>query len=139
MKPSISRKMNMVKNIFIKHKRLEEHLLSVDDYFFNHENYEDENFYDRVLLNEGKSKKKDSNKKICRIKNNKGDFVDIKKIKQDKRDDSHILELPPPDGDENLISIGNQLSIPESLNLLRRIKRGKIRFKDFGKKSRHLL
>ena len=90
-------------------------------------------------MNEGKSKKKDSNKKICRIKNNKGDFVDIKKIKQDKRDDSHILELPPPDGDENLISIGNQLSIPESLNLLRRIKRGKIRFKDFGKKSRHLL
>ena len=139
MKPSISRKMNMVKNIFIKHKRIEEQLLSVDDYFFNHENYEDENFYDRVLLNEGKSKKKDSNKKICRIKNNKGDFVDIKKIKQDKRDDSHILELPPPDGDENLISIGNQLSIPESLNLLRRIKRGKIRFKDFGKKSRHLL
>ena len=131
--------MNMVKNIFIKHKRIEEQLLSVDDYFFNHENYEDENFYDRVLLNEGKSKKKDSNKKICRIKNNKGDFVDIKKIKQDKRDDSHILELPPPDGDENLISIGNQLSIPESLNLLRRIKRGKIRFKDFGKKSRHLL
>ena len=131
--------MNMVKNIFIKHKRLEEHLLSVDDYFFNHEIYEDENFYDRVLLNENKSKKKDSNKKICRIKNNKGDFVDIKKIKQDKRDDSHILELPPPDGDENLISIGNQLSIPESLNLLRRIKRGKIRFKDFGKKSRHLL
>ena len=139
MKPSISRKMNMVKNIFIKHKRIEEQLLSVNDYFFNHENYEDENFYDRVLLNEGKSKKKDSNKKICRIKNNKGDFVDIKKIKQDKRDDSHILELPPPDGDENLISIGNQLSIPESLNLLRRIKRGKIRFKDFGKKSRHLL
>ena len=131
--------MNMVKNIFIKHKRLEEHLLSVDDYFFNHEIYEDENFYDRVLLNENKSKKKDSNKKICRIKNNKGDFVDIKKIKQDKRDDSHILELPPPDGDENLISIGNQLSIPESLNLLRRIKRGKIRFKDFGKKSRQLL
>ena len=90
-------------------------------------------------MNENKSKKKDSNKKICRIKNNKGDFVDIKKIKQDKRDDSHILELPPPDGDENLISIGNQLSIPESLNLLRRIKRGKIRFKDFGKKSRQLL
>ena len=59
MKSSISRKMNMVKNIFIKHKRLEEHLLSVDDYFFNHENYEDENFYDRVLLNESKSKKKD--------------------------------------------------------------------------------
>ena len=139
MKPSISRKMNMVKNIFIKHKKIEEQLLSVDDYFFNHEIYEDENFYDRVLLNENKSKKKDSNKKICRIKNNKGDFVDIKKIKQDKRDDSHILELPPPDGDENLISIGNQLSIPESLNLLRRIKRGKIRFKDFDKKSRHLL
>ena len=136
MKPSISRKMNMVKNIFIKHKRLEEHLLSVDDYVFNHEIYEDENFYNRVLLNENKSKKKDSNKKICRIKNNKGDFVDIKKI---RNDDTHLLELPPPEDDSNLISIGNQLSIPESLNLLRRIKRGKIRFKDFGKKSRQLL
>lgn len=136
MKPSISRKMNMVKNIFIKHKRLEEHLLSVDDYFYNHEIYEDENFYNRVLLNENKSKKKDSNKKICRIKNNKGDFVDIKKI---RNDDTHLLELPPPEDDSNLISIGNQLSIPESLNLLRRIKRGKIRFKDFGKKSRQLL
>ena len=141
MKESISKKMNMVKDVFLNQKRLEEHLLSVEDWFFNNhsEVVLDDYYPERQLLNEGKSKKKISSKKVCRIKNNKGEFVDIKKIKQDKRDDSHILELPPPDGDENLISIGNQLSIPESLNLLRRIKRGKIRFKDFGKKSRHLL
>ena len=86
---------------------------------------------ERQLLIEGKSKKKVSNKKICRIKNNKGEFVDIKKIKQDKKDDSHVLELPSPDGEENLITIGNQMSIPESLRLLEKVKRGKKKFRDF--------
>jgi len=70
-------------------------------------------------------------KKICRIKNNKGEFVDIKKIKQDKKDDTNLLELPPPEGDENLISIGNQMTIPESLRLLERVRRGKKKFRDF--------
>ena len=40
-------------------------------------------------------------------------------------------ELPPPEGDENLISIGNQMTIPESLRLLEKVKRGKKKFKDF--------
>ena len=133
MNPSISRKMDMVKNVFLNNKRLEEHLLSVEDWVLdNHsEIFIDEFIPERQLLTEGKSKKKVSNKKICRIKNNKGDFVDIKKIKQDKKDDTHLLELPPPDGDENLISIGNQMTIPESLKLLERIKRGKKKFRDF--------
>ena len=133
MKPSISRKMDMVKDVFLKNKRLEEHLLSVEDWVLdNHsEIFIDEFIPERQLLIEGKSKKKVSNKKICRIKNNKGEFVDIKKIKQDKKDDSHVLELPPPEGDENLITIGNQMSIPESLRLLERVKRGKKKFRDF--------
>ena len=133
MKPSISRKMDMVKKVFLNNKRLEEHLLSVEDWVLdNHsEIFIDEFIPERQLLIEGKSKKKVSNKKICRIKNNKGDFVDIKKIKQDKKDDSHVLELPPPEGDENLITIGNQMSIPESLRLLERVKRGKKKFRDF--------
>ncbi len=133
MKPSISRKMDMVKNVFLNNKRLEEHLLSVEDWVLdNHsEIFIDEFIPERQLLIEGKSKKKVSNKKICRIKNNKGEFVDIKKIKSDKKDDSHVLELPPPEGDENLISIGNQMTIPESLRLLERIKRGKKKFRDF--------
>ena len=133
MNPSISKKMDMVKDVFLNNKRLEEHLLSVEDWILdNHsEIFIDEFIPERQLLIEGKSKKKVSNKKICRIKNNKGEFVDIKKIKQDKKDDTNLLELPPPEGDENLISIGNQMTIPESLRLLERIKRGKKKFRDF--------
>ena len=135
MKPAISRKMDMVKDVFHNNKRLEEHLLSVEDWVLdNHsEIFIDEFIPERQLLVEGKSKKKVSNKKICRIKNNKGEFVDKKKIKQDKKDDSHVLELPSPDGEENLISIGNQMTIPESLRLLEKVKRGKKKFKDFLK------
>ena len=133
MKPSISRKMDMVKDVFLNNKRLEEHLLSVEDWVLdNHsEIFIDEFIPERQLLTESKSKKKVSNKKICRIKNNKGEFVDIKKIKQDKKDDTNLLELPPPEGDENLISIGNQMTIPESLRLLEKVKRGKKKFRDF--------
>ena len=135
MKPSISRKMDMVKDVFLNNKRLQEHLLSVEDWVLdNHSDiFIDEFIPERQLLIEDKSKKKVSNKKICRIKNNKGEFVDIKKIRNDKKDDSHVLELPSPDGEENLISIGNQMTIPESLRLLEKVKRGKKKFKDFLK------
>ena len=134
MKPSISRKMDMVKDVFLKNKKLQEDITFAEFVVNNQEYYDD--FYEEdysypQLLIEGKSKKKVSNKKICRIKNNKGDFVDINKIKQDKKDDSHVLELPPPEGDENLITIGNQMSIPESLRLLEKVKRGKKKFRDF--------
>ena len=134
MKPSISRKMDMVKDVFLKNKKLEESITFAEFVVNNQEYYDD--FYEEdysypQLLIEGKSKKKISNKKICRIKNNKGEFIDIRKIKQDKKDDSHVLELPPPDGDENLITIGNQMSIPESLRLLEKVKRGKKKFRDF--------
>ena len=133
MNPSISRKMDMVKDVFLNNKRLQEHLLSVEDWVLdNHSDiFIDEFIPERQLLIEDKSKKKVSNKKICRIKNNKGDFIDIKKIKNNKKDDTNLLELPPPDGDENLISIGIQMTIPESLRLLEKVKRGKKKFKDF--------
>ena len=144
MNPSISRKMDMVKNVFLNKKRLEESLTFAEFIDNNPRYYDDiDEFYEEdypqlQLLIEGNSnrkvstkKNKISNKKICRIKNNKGDFVDIKKIKQDKRDDSHVLELPSPDGEENLITIGNQMSIPESLRLLEKVKRGKKKFRDF--------
>ena len=144
MNPSISRKMDMVKNVFLNKKRLEESLTFAEFIDNNPRYYDDiDEFYEEdypqlQLLIEGNSnrkvstkKNKISNKKICRIKNNKGDFVDIKKIKQDKKDDTNLLELPPPDGDENLISIGNQMTIPESLRLLEKVKRGKKKFRDF--------
>ena len=137
MKPSISRKMDMVKDVFLNNKRLEESI-AFAEFIDNHDAIYDDDFSYPQLLIEGNSrrkvstkKNKISNKKICRIKNNKGEFVDIKKIKQDKRDDSHVLELPSPDGEENLITIGNQMSIPESLRLLEKVKRGKKKFRDF--------
>ena len=124
----------MVKDVFLKNKKLEESITFAEFVVNNQEYYDD--FYEEdysypQLLIEGKSKKKISNKKICRIKNNKGEFIDIRKIKKDDKDDSHLLELPPPDGDENLITIGNKMSNPESLRLLEKVKRGKKKFRDF--------
>ena len=144
MNPSISRKMDMVKNVFLNKKRLEESLTFakfIDNnprYFDEVDEFYEEDYPELQLLIEGNSnrkvstkKNKISNSRKCRIKNSKGEYVDIKKIKQDKKDDSHILELPPPEGDENLITIGNQMGIPESLRLLEKVKRGKKKFKDF--------
>ena len=144
MNPSISRKMDMVKNVFLNKKRLEESLTFAEfidnnpRYFDQVDEFYEEDYPELQLLIEGNSnrkvstkKNKISNSKKCRIKNSKGEYVDIKKIKQDKKDDSHILELPPPEGDENLITIGNQMGIPESLRLLEKVKRGKKKFRDF--------
>ena len=141
MKPSISRKMDMVKDVFLKNKKLEESITFAEfvvnnpDYY---DEYYEEDYPQLQLLVEGNSKRKVStrknkisNKKICRIKNNKGQLEDIKKIKSDKKHDTNLLELPPPEGDENLISIGNQMTIPESLRLLEKVKRGKKKFRDF--------
>mgnify|MGYP006062720043 CR=1 FL=1 len=129
--------MDMVKNVFLNNKRLRESI-AFGEFIDNHYASYEEDYPQLELLIEGNSRKKVStkenkisNKKICRIKNNKGDFVDIKKIKQNKKDDSHILVLPSPDGEENLITIGNQMSIPESLRLFEKVKRGKKKFKDF--------
>ena len=88
MKPSISRKMDMVKDVFLKNKKLEESITFAEFVVNNQEYYDD--FYEEdysypQLLIEGKSKKKISNKKICRIKNNKGEFIDIRKIKKDDK------------------------------------------------------
>jgi hypothetical protein len=144
MNPSISRKMDMVKNVFLNKKRLEESLTFAEfidnnpRYFDQVDEFYEEDYPELQLLIEGNSnrkvstkKNKISNSRKCRIKNSKGEYVDIKKIKQDKKDDSHILELPPPEGDENLITIGNQMGIPESLRLLEKVKRGKKKFRDF--------
>ena len=115
MNHAISKKMDMVKNVFLRQRQLEEDIAFADFIFNNPDEYYEEDFAQHpMLLMEGKSRKsksKKSSKTIARIKNNKGEFVDIKKIKQDKKDDSHVLELPSPDGEENLISIGNQMTI----------------------------
>jgi len=138
MKPSISRKMDMVKDVFLKDKKLQEDI-SFAEFVVNNPEYYDEFYEDDYpqlqLLVEGNSKRKVStkknkisNNKKCRIKNNKGEYVDIKKVKQD---DTSLLELPPPEDDSQLIQIGNQNTIPESIKLLEKVKKGKKRFVDF--------
>jgi hypothetical protein len=47
------------------------------------------------------------------------------------KDDAQLISLPPPEEDEKLITVGNQMSIPECLNLYRKSKRGKKTLKDF--------
>ena len=144
MNPSISRKMDMVKNVFLNNKRLEESLTFAEfidnnpRYFDQVDEFYEEDYPELQLLIEGNSnrkvstkKNKISNSRKCRIKNSKGDYVDIKKIKNDKKDDTNLLELPPPEGDENLISIGNQMTIPEGVRLLKKMKNGKKKFRDF--------
>ena len=145
MNPSISKKMDMVKDVFLKNKKLQEDI-TFAEFVVNNPEYYDE-FYEEdypqiQLLMEGNSnrkvstrKNKISNKKTkisnsrkCRIKNNKGDYVDIKKVKQD---DTSLLELPPPEDDSQLIQIGNQNTIPENIRLLEKVKKGKKRFIDF--------
>ena len=138
MKPSISRKMDMVKDVFLKDKKLQEDI-TFAEFVVNNPEYYDEFYEDDYpqlqLLVEGNSKRKVStkknkisNNKKCRIKNNKGEYVDIKKVKQD---DTSLLELPPPEDDSQLIQIGNQNTIPESIKLLEKVKKGKKRFVDF--------
>ena len=132
MNSAISKKMDMVKDVFLKQKRLEEDI-AFADFVFSNPDYYEEDFSHPMLLVEGKSrksKKKESNKRIARIKNNKGEYVDIKKVKQD---DTSLLELPPPEDDSQLITIGNQNTIPETKNLLDKIKKGKKGFKEFIK------
>ena len=145
MKPSISKKMDMVKDVFLKNKKLQEDI-TFAEFVVNNREYYDEFYEDDYpqlqLLVEGNSKRKVStrknkisnkknkisNSRKCRIKNSKGEYVDIKKVKQD---DTSLLELPPPEDDSQLIQIGNQNTIPESIKLLEKVKKGKKRFVDF--------
>jgi len=135
----------MVKDVFLKQKKLEEDI-TFAEFVVNNREYYDEFYEDDYpqlqLLVEGNSKRKVStrknkisnkknkisNSRKCRIKNSKGEYVDIKKVKQD---DTSLLELPPPEDDSQLIQIGNQNTIPESIKLLEKIKKGKKRFIDF--------
>ena len=145
MKPSISRKMDMVKDVFLKNKKLEEDI-TFAEFVVNNPDYYDEFYEDDYpqlqLLVEGNSKRKVStrknkisnkknnfsNNRKLRIKNNKGEYIDIKKVKQDN---TSLLELPPPEDDSQLIQIGNQNTIPENIRLLEKVKKGKKKFIDF--------
>ena len=142
MKPSISRKMDMVKDVFLKDKKLQEDITFAEFVVNNpkyYDEYYEEDYPQLQLLVEGNSKtkvstrkNKISNSRKCRIKNSKGEYVDIKKVKQDN---TSLLELPPPEDDSQMIQIGNHNTIPENIRLLEKVKNGKKRFVDFQKQS----
>ena len=74
MNPSISRKMDMVKDVFLNNKRIEESI-AFAEFIENHDAIYDDDYTYPQLLIEGNSRKKVStkknkisNKKICRIK-----------------------------------------------------------------------
>ena len=127
---AISRKVDMVRDVIREDKRFKDFIETFDDYEHYPEEYEDT--YPQLLI-EKKSNKK-SNKKI-RIKNNKGDFVDIDKLKND----SQIVELTPQEDDSNLIPIGTSTQWQEGIAYLKKVRKGRIKFKEFVAKNHRAL
>jgi len=129
MKPAISRKVDMVCEVFRNNKNLRNLLENI--VYLQH-NQSEQIYNDALpqLLVEKKSKryKKNQSTQKIRIKNNKGNFVDIEKI---KLDDSDILELAPQEDNSNLISIGGLSGWNEGVKLLEKIRKGKVKFKKF--------
>ena len=123
---AISNKVDMVRNVIREDKKFRDFI----EYEHYPEGYEDT--YPQLLI-EKKSTKK-SNKKI-RIKNNKGDFVDIDKLKND----SQILELTPQEDDSNLIPIGTSTQWQEGIAYLKKVRKGRIKFKEFVAKNHRAL
>tara|TARA_B100000212_G_scaffold340814_1_gene322339 strand:- start:71 stop:511 length:441 start_codon:yes stop_codon:yes gene_type:complete len=129
MKPAISRKVDMVCEVFRNNKNLRNLLENIVYLQYN----QSEQIYNDALpqlLVEKKSKryKKNQSTQKIRIKNNKGNFVDIEKIKLDNSD---ILELSPQEDNSNLISIGGLSGWNEGVKLLEKIRKGKVKFKKF--------
>ena len=129
MKPAISRKVDMVCEVFRNNKNLRNLLENIVYLQYN----QSEQIYNDALpqlLVEKKSKryKKNQSTQKIRIKNNKGNFIDIEKIKLDNSD---ILELSPQEDNSNLISIGGLSGWNEGVKLLEKIRKGKVKFKKF--------
>ena len=129
MKPAISRKVDMVCEVFRNNKNLRNLLENI--VYLQH-NQSEQIYNDALpqLLVEKKSKryKKNQSTQKIRIKNNKGNFIDIEKIKLDNSD---ILELSPQEDNSNLISIGGLSGWNEGVKLLEKIRKGKVKFKKF--------
>ena len=129
MNPKISRKMDMVCEVFRRDKYRSNILRLLEEEWFHPltrmEDYTTDEIY---LLTESNKQKKYKGKKV-RIKNNKGDFVDIGKQKNDEPH-SGMVEFPPDDNSK-LIQIGGLSGWDEGREILRKYKRGKKRFRDF--------
>ena len=129
MNPKISRKMDMVCEVFRRDKYRSNILRLLEEEWFHPltrmEDYTTDEIY---LLTESNKQKKYKGKKV-RIKNNKGDFIDVGKQKNDEPD-SEMVEFEPDDNSK-LIQIGGLSGWDEGREILRKYKRGKKRFRDF--------
>ena len=129
MNSKISKKMDMVKEVFLR-DRLRSNVLQLleGDYYFDDGKLKS-GTPDLQLLTENKRKTKKYKGKKVRIKNNKGEFVDIGRQKNDEPH-SGMVEFPPDDT-SNLIQVGGLSGWEEGRLLVQKFKKGKKSFKDF--------
>ena len=129
MNPKISKKMDMVKEVFLRNKLHSDILqLLESDYYFDDGKLKS-GTPNLQLLSENKKRTKKYKGSKVRIKNNKGDFVDIGKQKNDIPD-SGMIEVQPDDSSK-LIQIGGLCGWDEGRQIITKFKRGKKSFRDF--------
>ena len=129
MNPKISKKMDMVKEVFLRNKLHSDILqLLESDYYFDDGKLKSGTPNLQLLTENKKRTKKYKGSKV-RIKNNKGDFVDIGKQKNDEPH-SGMVEFPPDDSSK-LIQVGGLSGWEEGRQIITKFKKGKKCFKDF--------
>ena len=130
MNPRISKKMDMVKEVFLR-DRLRSNVLQIleGDYYFDDGKLKSGTPNLQLLSENKKKKKKYKPTKVVRIKNNKGDFVDIGKQKNDEPFSGMIEFLP--DDSSQLIQVGGVAGWDEGRQIIQKFKKGKKSFKDF--------
>ena len=134
MNPRISKKMDMVKEVFLR-DRLRSNVLQIleGDYYFDDGKLKSGTPNLQLLSENKKKKKKYKPTKVVRIKNNKGDFVDIGKQKNDEPISGMIEFLP--DDSSQLIQVGGVAGWDEGRQIIQKFKKGKKSFKDFMKRE----
>ena len=129
MNSKISKKMDMVKEVFLRDKLRRDVLeLLEGDYYFDDGKLKSGSPNLQLLTENKKRTKKYKGSKV-RIKNNKGDFVDIGKQKNDEPH-SGMVEFPPDDSSK-LIQVGGLSGWEEGRQIITKFKKGKKCFKDF--------
>ena len=133
MNPKISKKMDMVKEVFLRNKLHSDILqLLESDYYFDDGKLKSGTPNLQLLTENKKRTKKYKGSKV-RIKNNKGEFVDIGRQKNDIPD-SGMIEVQPDDSSK-LIQIGGLCGWDEGRQIVQKFKKGKRSFRDFTKRT----
>ena len=129
MNPRISKKMDMVKEVFLR-DRLRSNVLQIleGDYYFDDGKLKSGTPNLQLLTENKKRTRKYKGSKV-RIKNNKGEFVDIGRQKNDIPD-SGMIEVQPDDSSK-LIQIGGLCGWDEGRQIVQKFKKGKRSFRDF--------